>query len=108
MANSPGSSSFTRAYDALGTRLALDPRTRRSSAAAQRGRRPLRAARRHANTSNATAAIAAAGKNIFISWRMGECKDEVKALKAALETHGVKVIVIGELPGADLLQTASV
>ena len=56
MANSPGSSSFTRAYDALGTRLALDPRARRSSAAAQRGRRPLRAARRHANTSSATAA----------------------------------------------------
>jgi hypothetical protein len=38
-------------------------------------------------------------KTVFISWRMGECKAEVMALKAALERVGVEVIVIGELPG---------
>ena len=43
-------------------------------------------------------------KTVFISWRMGECRDEVMSLKPALEEAGVKVIVIGELPGEDLLQ----
>ena len=35
---------------------------------------------------------------------MAECKAEVKALKAALEKAGVRVIVVGELPGEDLLE----
>ena len=35
---------------------------------------------------------------------MAECKAEVKALKAALEKEGVRVIVVGELPGEDLLE----
>ena len=40
---------------------------------------------------------------VFVSWRMGECKTEVKKhLQPALETLGVKVIVVGELPGGDL------
>ena len=43
-------------------------------------------------------------KAAFISWRMAECKAEVKALKAALEKEGVRVIVVGELPGEDLLE----
>ena len=43
-------------------------------------------------------------KAAFISWRMAECKAEVKALKAALEKAGVRVIVVGELPGEDLLE----
>ena len=39
-------------------------------------------------------------RTVFISWRMGECKDEVKnQLQPALEALGVKVIVVGELPG---------
>jgi hypothetical protein len=44
---------------------------------------------------------------IFISWRMAECKVEVKALQAALKNIGVIVIVIGELPGGDLLQAVT-
>ena len=46
-------------------------------------------------------------KTAFISWRMAESKAEVMALKAALEKEGVKVIVIGELPGEDLLQAVT-
>jgi NAD-dependent SIR2 family protein deacetylase len=38
---------------------------------------------------------------------MGECKAEVMALKAVLESVGVKVVVIGELPGEDLLQAVT-
>jgi hypothetical protein len=44
---------------------------------------------------------------IFISWRMSECPREVKALQAALEEYGFKIIVIGELPGSDLLEAVS-
>ena len=46
-------------------------------------------------------------KTIFISWRMAECKAEVKALKAALEEEGVRVVVVGELPGEDLLEAVA-
>jgi serine/threonine protein kinase len=42
--------------------------------------------------------------SVFVSWRMSECKAEVKALQTALEAKGVKVIVVGLLPGGDLLQ----
>jgi hypothetical protein len=38
---------------------------------------------------------------------MCECKDEVKALQAALEAHGVKVIVVSELPGGNLLEAVA-
>jgi hypothetical protein len=41
---------------------------------------------------------------VFISWRMSECKDEVKVLQPALEALGIKVIVVSELPGGDLLR----
>ena len=41
-------------------------------------------------------------RTVFISWRMAECKEEVKQLQPALEAHGVKVIVVGELPSGDL------
>jgi hypothetical protein len=44
---------------------------------------------------------------VFVSWRMSECKAEVKALQTALEAKDVKVIVIGELPGGDLLQAVT-
>jgi hypothetical protein len=44
---------------------------------------------------------------VFISWRMAECKVEVKLLGAALRDAGVKVIVIGELPGGDLLEAVT-
>jgi hypothetical protein len=43
----------------------------------------------------------------FVSWRMSECKTEVKALQTALEAKGVGVIVVGELPGGDLLQAVT-
>jgi tRNA A-37 threonylcarbamoyl transferase component Bud32 len=42
-------------------------------------------------------------RTVFISWRMGECKKEVKVLQPALQALGIKVIVVGELPGGDLL-----
>jgi serine/threonine protein kinase len=45
--------------------------------------------------------------SVFVSWRMSECKAEVKVLRTALEAKGVKVIVIGELPGGDLLQAVT-
>jgi tetratricopeptide (TPR) repeat protein len=38
---------------------------------------------------------------------MGECKAEVKRLETALRDAGVKVIVIGELPGGDLLKAVT-
>jgi hypothetical protein len=47
------------------------------------------------------------GNTVFISWRMAECKPEVKSLVAALEDCGVQVIVIKEAPGGDLLQAVS-
>jgi hypothetical protein len=43
-------------------------------------------------------------KTVFVSWRMGECKNEVKVLQPALEALGIKVIVMSELPGGDLLR----
>jgi methylmalonyl-CoA mutase cobalamin-binding subunit len=46
-------------------------------------------------------------KTAMFSWRMGECKPEVKALQAALKQEGVNTIVIGELPGGDLLKAVS-
>jgi tetratricopeptide (TPR) repeat protein len=42
---------------------------------------------------------------VFVSWRMAECKKEVEALQKSLQPHGVKVVVVGELPGGDLLQS---
>jgi hypothetical protein len=44
---------------------------------------------------------------VFVSWRMSECKVEVKALQTALGAKGVKVIVVGELPGGGLLQAVT-
>lgn len=45
---------------------------------------------------------------VFVSWRMGECKDEVKEqLQPVLEARGVTVIVVGELAGGDLLQAVT-
>jgi hypothetical protein len=38
---------------------------------------------------------------------MAECKVEVKLLGAALREAGLKVIVIGELPGGDLLEAVT-
>jgi hypothetical protein len=38
---------------------------------------------------------------------MCECKDEVKALRAALEAQGLKIIVVTELPGGDLLDAVA-
>jgi hypothetical protein len=46
-------------------------------------------------------------KTAMFSWRMVECKPEVKALQAALKQEGVNTIVIGELPGGDLLRAVS-
>ena len=43
----------------------------------------------------------------MVSWRMGECKPEVTRLGAALRDAGVEVIVIGELPGGDLLKAVT-
>ena len=43
----------------------------------------------------------------MISWRMSECKPEVKALRAALEHEGLNTIVIGELAGGDLLKAVT-
>jgi hypothetical protein len=45
--------------------------------------------------------------SVFVSWKMSECKAEVKALQTALDAKGVEVIVIGELPGGDLLQAVT-
>ena len=47
---------------------------------------------------------------LFISWRMGECKEEVKGeagLQNALEAEGVDVLVVGEHAGGDLLEAVS-
>jgi hypothetical protein len=44
---------------------------------------------------------------IFISWRMGECRAEVKELQKFLKAHGLEVIVVGELPGGDLLKAVT-
>jgi hypothetical protein len=44
---------------------------------------------------------------VFISWRMSESKAEVALLTKALEALGVEVIVIGELPGGNLLRAVS-
>jgi hypothetical protein len=38
---------------------------------------------------------------------MAECKVEVKLLEAALRDAGVNVIVVGELPGGDLLKAVT-
>ena len=35
---------------------------------------------------------------VFVSWQMGECNGEVKALKRALQARSVRAIVIRELP----------
>jgi hypothetical protein len=43
-------------------------------------------------------------KTVFISWRMDECKAQVRVLQPALEALGINVIVVSELHGGDLLQ----
>jgi hypothetical protein len=43
-------------------------------------------------------------KTVFISWRMDECKAQVRVLQPALEALGINVIVVSELPRGDLLQ----
>eukprot|EP00935_MAST-01C_sp_MAST-1C-sp1_P002471 g2471.t1 len=60
---------------------------------------------RYQTAAEMLAAFEALKRTVFISWRMGECKDEVKKqLQPALEALGVNVIVVGELPGGDLKQ----
>jgi serine/threonine protein kinase len=57
---------------------------------------------RYQSATEMLAALKALKKTVFISWRMAECKNEVRALQPALEELGIKVTVIGELPGGDL------
>jgi hypothetical protein len=50
---------------------------------------------------------AQAKPKVFISWRIAESKAEVTILSKALEALGIEVIVIGELPGGNLLRAVS-
>jgi serine/threonine protein kinase len=57
---------------------------------------------RYQSVTEMLTALKALKKTVFVSWRMAECKNEVRALQPALEELGIKVTVIGELPGGDL------
>ena len=57
---------------------------------------------RYQTAAEMLAAFEALKRTVFISWRMAECKKEVRQLQPALEALGVNVIVVGELPGGDL------
>jgi predicted Ser/Thr protein kinase len=51
------------------------------------------------------AALQQLKRTVFISWRMAECKKEVKEqLQPALEALGMKVVVVSELAGGSLLR----
>jgi hypothetical protein len=44
---------------------------------------------------------------VFISWRMAESKAETRSLEQLLMQQGLGVVVVGELPGGDLMKAVS-
>jgi serine/threonine protein kinase len=64
----------------------------------------LEPAERYKDAEDMLDALERLQKTVFISWRMNECKKEVKKLQPALEALGIRTIVVNEPPGGDLLR----
>jgi serine/threonine-protein kinase len=64
----------------------------------------LEPAERYKDAEDMLDALERLQKTVFISWRMNECKKEVKQLQPALEALGIRTIVVKVAPGGDLLR----